>query len=42
MQPWRLETGSTDWRAAHYRISDGRAVAEVIGALNSDVRVSAV
>jgi hypothetical protein len=36
-----LDTGSTDGRAALYRITDGRAAAEVVAALNGDVRVSA-
>lgn len=37
----RLDIGSPDGRAALYRITDGRAAAEVVAALNSDVRVSA-
>lgn len=36
-----LDTGSTDGRAALYRITDGRAAAEVVAALNGDLRVSA-
>ena len=35
----RLDTGSTDGRAALYRITDGRAAAEGVGAHNGDVRV---
>jgi hypothetical protein len=37
----RLDTASTEGRVALYRITDGRAAAEVLAALNGDVRVSA-
>jgi hypothetical protein len=37
----RLNTGSADGRAILYRITDGRAAAEVVAALKGDVRVSA-
>jgi hypothetical protein len=37
----RLDTSLTDGRVALYRITDGRAAAEVVAALNGDVRVSA-
>jgi len=36
----RLDTGSTNGRAALYRITDGRAATEVVAALKGDVRVS--
>jgi hypothetical protein len=37
----RLNTGSAEGRATLYRITDGRAAAEVVAALKGDVRVSA-